>query len=149
MFPPSLAHEPRRLLPGSVCGAVGLASVCVDCDRVKEGIMLVFKLLTLAERAKEDLVGVLTALGRPLRGILIVIVSSRELGRSADVSSSRSRLARLLGDVFSSLSLPVSFNMLEDLERGRLLGACRSFEFSFGREDLTEGFTYLIKRRLG
>ena len=105
MFPPSLAHEPRRLLFGSVCGAAGLASVRVDWDLVKEGIMLFFKLLTLAERAKEDLVGVLTALGRPFRGILVVVVSSRALGRAADVSWSRSRLARLLGEVFSSLSL--------------------------------------------
>lgn len=56
------------LLP-SVFGIVGLLdNVFVDADLPKEGIMEVLKLLTLAERAREAFVGVVTALGRPETG---------------------------------------------------------------------------------
>ena len=62
MLPPNLDHEPSRLLLlPSVFG--GLLSVFVDADFVKVGIMVVFKFLTLAERAMEAFVGVVTALG--------------------------------------------------------------------------------------
>ena len=62
MFPPNLDHEPNRLLLPSVFG--GLFNVFVEADRVKEGIIVVFKFLKLADRAIEAFVGVVTTLGR-------------------------------------------------------------------------------------
>ena len=65
MLPPNFCHEPRRFLLPSVFGATGLASVQVDADLANGGIILVFRLLTLADRAKEALVGVVIARGSP------------------------------------------------------------------------------------
>ena len=113
MLPPNFAQEPSRLLLPSVIGATGPPSVLVEADRVNEGIIEVLRLFTLADLAKEALVGVLTALGSPASGIFVVEVSvlcwskleSCETGLTTEVSSFTARLARLLGAVFSSRSL--------------------------------------------
>lgn len=63
---PKRESEERYLLPPSVFGIAGLLSVFVEADRVNDGIIEVFKLLTLADRASEAFVGVVTALGKPV-----------------------------------------------------------------------------------
>lgn len=62
---PKRDSEDRYLLLPSVFGIAGLLSVFVEADRVNDGIIEVFILLTLAERANEAFVGVVTALGKP------------------------------------------------------------------------------------
>ena len=78
-LPPNLDHDPSRLLILlSVFG--GLRSDFVDADLARVGIIVVFRLLTLAERASDDFVGVVTALGRlgagDLVGEVVVLVIS-------------------------------------------------------------------------
>ena len=60
---PNLEREDRYLLLPSVFGATGLASVLVDALRLNDGIIEVLVAFTLAARAKDDFVGVVTALG--------------------------------------------------------------------------------------
>ena len=91
----------------------GLRSVLVEADLTNVGIMVDFKLLTLAERASDDFVGVVTTLGRlgagDLIGDVVVLVISiyvpLEPGLASEVSSSKARLARLPGAVFSRRSV--------------------------------------------
>lgn len=62
---PKRDSEERYLLLPSVFGIAGLWRVFVEADRVNDGIMEVFMHLTLADRASEAFVGVVTALGKP------------------------------------------------------------------------------------
>lgn len=62
---PSLASEERYLLLPSVFAPAGLPRVFVEGERLSDGIMLDLRLLTLVARASDDLVGVVTAAGRP------------------------------------------------------------------------------------
>ena len=69
---PKRDKDAAYLLLPSVLGMTGLLRVFVEADRLSEGIMDVFMDFTLAERASEAFVGVVTALGRPVFvGILI------------------------------------------------------------------------------
>lgn len=63
---PNRDRDGRYLWLPSVFGAAGLASVFVDALRLNEGIMEVLDAFTLADRASDDFVGVVTVLGRPL-----------------------------------------------------------------------------------
>ena len=91
-----LANDERCLLPPSVRGAIGLFMVFVEWLRLSDGIIEVLVCLTLAERARDALVGVVAALGNPVRvhafkGIDWVVTfsdtASLEDGRAADASS--------------------------------------------------------------
>lgn len=62
---PKRESEERYLLLPSVFGAIGLPKVFVEADLLNDGIMDTFIDFTLAERAKDAFVGVVTALGRP------------------------------------------------------------------------------------
>lgn len=93
---PNLDREDRYLLLPSVFGATGLASVFVDALRLNEGIMEVLGAFTLAARARDDFVGVVTALGRPEWALTcagddctlsIPELVSRDSGRAVEVSS--------------------------------------------------------------
>ena len=93
---PSLAREDRYFLLPSVFETAGVPRVLVEGERLSEGIMLDLMLLTLAARASDDLVGVVTAAGRPdfERGrkdvVCLLLTSgwlSLETGRVAEVSS--------------------------------------------------------------
>ncbi len=125
---PNLDKEDRYLLLPSVFGATGLASVLVDALRVNEGIIEVLDALTLAARARDDFVGVVTALGRPEWSLCVgddcmLSVSelvSRDAGRAEDISSLWLCLARLPGDAFSSRSPSSSARIdLKDFVRER------------------------------
>ena len=93
---PNLDTEDRYLLLPSVFGATGLASVFVDALRLSEGILEALVALTLAARARDDFVGVVTALGRPEWDLTCVgddctlsisELVSRDTGRAVEVSS--------------------------------------------------------------
>lgn len=112
------------LLP-SVCG---VPSVLVEAERLSEGIMVVLMALTLADRARDALVGVETALGKPPGIAFACETSSSSLrswgrGRVLEASSSWLRLTRFPGVAEGSLG---AGNTLKDLERGKLEGAQHS-----------------------
>lgn len=62
---PKRDRDERYLLLPSVFGIAGLLRVFVEADRLKDGIMQVFMFFTLADRANDAFVGVVTALGSP------------------------------------------------------------------------------------
>lgn len=112
------------LLP-SVCG---VPRVLVEAERLREGIMVVLMVLTLAERARDALVGVETALGKPPGCAFAGLASSRsvlsrETGRVLEESSSWLRFTRFPEDREDSLG---TGNALKDLERGKPEGALDS-----------------------
>ncbi len=90
---PKRDREDAYLLLPSVFGILGLAKVFVEADRLKDGIIEVFIDFTLAERANDALVGVVTALGRPVlvgtfTGVCWTLeLVSLETGRAVEVSS--------------------------------------------------------------
>lgn len=107
----------RYLLLPSVWG---VPRVLVEADRLSEGIMDVLEAFTVAERASDALVGVVTALGKAVKGNFAAVVGfssllSREKGRVWEASSSRLRLTLFPG-VASALS---GFgSVLKDFDRG-------------------------------
>lgn len=58
-----LESDDKYLLRPSVLGAAGEPKVYDDCVRGRLGILLAFRCLVLADRAREALVGVVMALG--------------------------------------------------------------------------------------
>ena len=131
MLPPNLDHEPMRLLLPSVLGMYGLAKVFVEADVLKDGIIEILRLFTLADRASEAFVGVVTALGRAgtglnLTGIDCVFSSPdtfpRESGLAVEVSSLCARFARFPDAVFSRRSVALVQKLFKDFERGSDLG---------------------------
>lgn len=98
----------------------GVPKVFVEADRLNEGIIEVLEAFTVAERARDALVGVVTALGRVVEGSFAGVVMSssllsREMGRVWDASSSWLRLTLFPG-VASALS---GFgSAFKDLDRG-------------------------------
>lgn len=126
---PKRDNEDKYLLLPSVFGRSGLFRFCVVDDLLRDGIIEVFIFFTLAERASEDLVGVVAAFGRlesgrsfpdTVRPLSCSVWLSREAGRAAEVSSPYFCLTRLPGDVFSSLSEEsLKPKPLRDLDRTR------------------------------
>lgn len=90
---PKRDNEARYLLLPSVLGIAGLLRVFVEADRLKDGIIVVFIFFTLADRANDAFVGVVTALGKPegtgnLEGVVCKLeFVSRETGLAAEMSS--------------------------------------------------------------
>ena len=122
---PNLLREERYLLLPSDLGAF---RVFVEALRLSDGIMVVFMVLTLADRARDDLVGVVAALGSVVECVGFAGVGGavsfsrplpRERGRTVDVSSSALFFARLPGAVFSSRPLSaMDFRFLVDVVLG-------------------------------
>lgn len=85
-------------------GSFGALSILVEADRVRDGIPDVFTLLTLAERANEAFMGVVTALGnfdsmRSFAGVFWTLsFVSHELGRAVVASPPNPRFTRFPGD---------------------------------------------------
>lgn len=92
----------------------------MEAERLREGIMDVFEALTLAERAREALVGVVIALGKATKRVVDSMfffssLVSRETGRVLEASSLELRLT-LFPDAAASVE---GGSALKDLERGR------------------------------
>jgi len=126
---PNLLKDDRYLLLPSDLGA--LLSVFVEALRLRDGIMEVFIDFTLAERAREALVGVVMALGRLVAGkvaprgvegaLPFSIMLSRDTGRAVEVSSLALFFTRLPGAVFSRQPVSTTArNDLVDVEFGSL-----------------------------
>ncbi len=93
---PKRESEERYLLLPSVFGAAGLPRVFIEADLLIDGIMEVFIDFTLAERARDAFVGVVTALGKPDGGLIFT-----DVVRTFFCSTSVSRVTGLAEDVSS------------------------------------------------
>ena len=104
-MPPKRASEDIYFKLPSDLGAFGVLSVFVEEDRLK-GIIEVLMFFTLAERASDALVGVVTALGRsdvPFAFDGDVILPSLDIGRAVLASSLYPCLTRFSGETAEDL----------------------------------------------
>ena len=136
----NLAKDDLYLLLPSDFGAD--VRVLVEAVLLNEGIMEVFIVFTLAERASEACVGVVMALGRfvdvtaGFAGVdgapSFSRLLSRDNGRAVDVSSLISFLTRLLGAVFSGRPVsPIVRRDFVDVDLGSFVSRLDSSKPAF------------------